>query len=44
VEDLRPEWTAAIDEMNRSVAADRDFLATILPIRDGVLVAIRVEA
>ncbi len=42
VEDLRPAWTAAIDEMNRSVSADPDFLATILPIRDGVLVALRL--
>jgi len=42
-EDQRPEWTAAIDEMNRAVAADADYLATILPIRDGVLVALRVR-
>src|SRR5712691_306571 len=42
-EDQRPEWTSAIDEMNRAVAADADYLTTILPIRDGVLVALRVR-
>jgi predicted O-methyltransferase YrrM len=41
-EDRRPELTAAIDEMNRSVAGDQDFLCTILPIRDGVMVALRL--
>jgi len=42
-EDQRPEWTSAIDEMNRAVAADADYLATILPIRDGVLAALRLS-
>jgi predicted O-methyltransferase YrrM len=42
-EDQRPEWTAAIDAMNRAVAADADYLASILPIRDGVLVALRLS-
>jgi len=41
MEDRRPEWTKAINEMNRAVASDPDYLATILPIRDGVLVARR---
>ncbi len=41
-EDVRPGWTAAIDQMNRTVAADPGFLSTILPIRDGVLVALRI--
>src|SRR2546426_297680 len=41
IEDSRPEWTAAIMEMNRAVAGDPDYLATIFPIRDGVLVALR---
>jgi predicted O-methyltransferase YrrM len=41
VEDTRPEWTAAIKEMNEAVASDGAFLTTILPIRDGVLVALR---
>jgi caffeoyl-CoA O-methyltransferase len=43
VEDQRPAWTEAIKEMNQAVAADPDFLATILPIRDGVLVALRTS-
>lgn len=42
-EDSRPAWTEAIKEMNAEVAADEGFLATILPIRDGVLVALRLE-
>jgi caffeoyl-CoA O-methyltransferase len=43
LEDSRPEWTAAIKEHNAAVAADPDFLATILPIRDGVMVALRTS-
>jgi predicted O-methyltransferase YrrM len=43
VEDQRPAWTEAIKEMNQAVATDPDFLATILPIRDGVLVALRTS-
>jgi caffeoyl-CoA O-methyltransferase len=42
VEDSRPEWTEAIKEMNQAVASDVEYLATILPIRDGVLVAHRL--
>ena len=34
--------TAAIDEHNRLVAADPDFLSVIVPARDGLLVALRV--
>jgi predicted O-methyltransferase YrrM len=41
-EDVRPGWTEAIKEMNQAVAADPDYLATILPIRDGVMVALRL--
>jgi len=43
VEDRRPEWTAAIDEMNHAVAADPSYLSSILPIRDGVTVALRLD-
>jgi predicted O-methyltransferase YrrM len=43
IEDTRPEWTAAIKEMNQAVATDTAFLTTILPIRDGVLVALRTR-
>jgi predicted O-methyltransferase YrrM len=42
-EDRRPEWTKAIKEMNQAVASDLDYLATILPIRDGVMVALRLR-
>jgi predicted O-methyltransferase YrrM len=34
---------AAIREMDAAVAADQAFLSTILPIRDGVMVALRVD-
>jgi caffeoyl-CoA O-methyltransferase len=40
-EDRRPEWTEAIKEMNEAAASDPEYLATILPIRDGVMVARR---
>jgi caffeoyl-CoA O-methyltransferase len=39
----RPEWTEAIKVMNDAAFADREFLTTILPIRDGVLVALRLR-
>jgi caffeoyl-CoA O-methyltransferase len=41
-EDPRPKLTEAIMEMNAEAASDPDYLATILPIRDGVLVALRL--
>jgi predicted O-methyltransferase YrrM len=44
VEEFRdPSWTGAIKEMNSAIAADQDYLATILPIRDGVMVALRLR-
>jgi predicted O-methyltransferase YrrM len=42
-EDARPEWTSAIKEVNQAVASDPDFLSTILPIRDGDTVALRLR-
>jgi predicted O-methyltransferase YrrM len=42
-EDPRPEWTGAIQEMNEAIAQDEGFLSTILPIRDGVTVALRLR-
>jgi caffeoyl-CoA O-methyltransferase len=42
-EDRRPEWTAAIKEMNEAIASDPDYLSTILPIRDGDTVALRLR-
>ena len=35
--------TAAIREMNRAVASDPDFVATISPVRDGILCAVRIS-
>lgn len=35
-------WTAAIQQMNRAVATDPDWVSSIAPIRDGVLMAVRV--
>jgi caffeoyl-CoA O-methyltransferase len=43
MQDRRPEWTEAIKEMNQAIAADPDYLSTILPIRDGVMVALRLQ-
>ena len=36
-------WTAAIDEHNRLVAADERYVGSINPVRDGVMVALRVR-
>lgn len=36
-------WTDAIRRMNRSVATDPDFVTTIAPIRDGVMLALRIS-
>ncbi|HXF58096.1 MAG TPA: O-methyltransferase [Actinomycetota bacterium] len=41
--DPHPEWTEAIGEMNRAIASDPDYLSTILPVRDGVTVALRLR-
>jgi caffeoyl-CoA O-methyltransferase len=43
VQDPRPNLTEAIKEMNVAAASDPDYLTTILPIRDGVLVAHRLR-
>jgi caffeoyl-CoA O-methyltransferase len=42
-EDRRPAWTEAIKEMNETIASDSGFISSILPIRDGVTVAIRLR-
>jgi predicted O-methyltransferase YrrM len=42
-EDRRPSWTKAIKEMNETIASDTGFISSILPIRDGVTVAIRLR-
>jgi predicted O-methyltransferase YrrM len=41
-EDPRPDWTKAVDKQNRAIAADERFLSSIIPTRDGVMVALRV--
>jgi predicted O-methyltransferase YrrM len=40
--DSRADWTAAIVEHNRLIAADADYLSTIVPLRDGLMVALRL--
>jgi len=42
-DDARPEWTAAILEHNAAVAADERYRSTVVPTRDGVMVALRVS-
>ncbi len=37
-----PGWTEAIREHNALVSADRRYVSTLLPLRDGVLVALRI--
>ncbi|HEX9695388.1 MAG TPA: O-methyltransferase [Actinomycetota bacterium] len=41
-DDVRPGWTEAIREHNELVAGDPAFLSTIVPTRDGVMVATRI--
>jgi predicted O-methyltransferase YrrM len=40
--DREPQWTNAIREHNELIAADERFLSSVLPIRDGVMVALRL--
>ncbi|GAC1417521.1 MAG: O-methyltransferase [Actinomycetota bacterium] len=42
-DDKRPEWTAAIKEHNTLVFSDKAWWTTIIPIRDGVIVARRIR-
>jgi caffeoyl-CoA O-methyltransferase len=39
----RDVWTAAINETNRAIYSDPDWRATIVPLRDGMAVAVRVR-
>ena len=41
-DDVRPGWTEAIKEHNELIASDADYLSTIIPTRDGVMVALRL--
>jgi caffeoyl-CoA O-methyltransferase len=42
-DDVHPGWTEAIKEHNAMIAADQRYLSMILPIRDGVMAALRVQ-
>jgi predicted O-methyltransferase YrrM len=42
-DDSRPEWTEAIRDHNRMIAEDERYLSTIVPTRDGVMVALRLR-
>jgi caffeoyl-CoA O-methyltransferase len=41
-DDVRPGWTKAIKEHNALIASDPNFASTIIPTRDGVMVATRI--
>ena len=41
-DDRRPEWTKAVKEHNSAIAADKRYKSSIIPTRDGVMVALRV--
>lgn len=41
--DARPVWTQAIKKHNAMIASDKDYLSSILPIRDGVMLAHRLR-
>jgi len=42
-DDRRPKATKAILEHNRLIAGDEDYLSTIVPTRDGVMVALKLR-
>ena len=42
-DDARPQYTEAVLEHNRLIAEDERYISTVVPTRDGVMVAIRVE-
>ena len=41
-QDVRIGWTEAIKEHNELISSDERYLSSILPIRDGVIVALRI--
>jgi caffeoyl-CoA O-methyltransferase len=41
--DPRPTWTQAIKKHNEMISFDKEFLSSILPIRDGVMLAYRLK-
>ncbi|HEX9823626.1 MAG TPA: O-methyltransferase [Actinomycetota bacterium] len=42
-DDVRPGWTERIKEHNAAVASDERYRSTIVPTRDGVMVAVRIS-
>jgi predicted O-methyltransferase YrrM len=42
-DDAREGWTEAIDATNRAIAADPEFRSVIVPLRDGVVAALRTR-
>ncbi|MEX2587410.1 MAG: O-methyltransferase [Actinomycetota bacterium] len=42
-QDTDDEWTRAIQQHNEAIYADDRFLTTIIPIRDGILCALRIK-
>jgi caffeoyl-CoA O-methyltransferase len=42
-DDVRPGWTAAIKDHNEAIVADPRYVQTVVPTRDGVMVALRVS-
>lgn len=41
-EDVRPGWTEAIDATNKMIYADGRYRAGIIPLRDGLITALRI--
>ena len=41
--DERADWTEAVKAQNEAIASDERYLSTIVPTRDGVMVALRVS-
>jgi caffeoyl-CoA O-methyltransferase len=42
-DDVRDGWTQAVREHNQAIAGDEAYRSTIVPTRDGVMVALRVS-
>lgn len=42
-DDVRPGWTEAIKEHNEAIVADLRYVQTVVPTRDGVMVALRAS-
>lgn len=42
-DDVRPGWTDAIKEHNHAIVADSRYVQTVVPTRDGVMVALRTS-